>query len=62
MLHGKILINGRIFFNDIAYISDCNKIPKKSIKNLYNLSYLIIDCLRMKKHPLILVIMNLWNY
>ena len=35
----------------IAYISDCNKIPSKSIKYLYNLDFLIIDCLKMEKHP-----------
>ena len=38
-------------FEKIAYISDCNKIPSSSLKNLYGLNFLIIDCLRMKKHP-----------
>ena len=38
-------------FEKIAYISDCNRIPKKSLKNLYNLEYLILDCLKIKKHP-----------
>ena len=35
----------------IGYISDCNKIPKKNLKYLFNLDYLIIDCLRKEKHP-----------
>ena len=38
-------------FEKIAYISDCNKIPKKSLKNLYGLEYLVLDCLKMSKHP-----------
>ena len=50
VLHGKIFANGYLF-NDIAYISDCNKIPKTVGKNLYNLSYLIIDCFRPEKFP-----------
>ena len=48
--HGMIKANGFVF-NKIAYLSDCNKIPSKSIKYLYNLDFLIIDCLKMEKHP-----------
>ena len=48
--HGMIKANGFVF-NKIAYLSDCNKIPKESFKNLYNLEYLVIDCLKMDKHP-----------
>jgi len=48
--HGEITATG-FLFNKIAYISDCNLIPKKSLNNLFNLDYLIIDCLRKKKHP-----------
>ena len=47
--HGLINASGFVF-NKIAYISDCNKIPNKSLKKLYNLNYLIIDCLRIEKH------------
>ena len=50
VIHGLIKATGFVF-NKIAYISDCNKIPKKSLKNLFNLEYLIIDCLRKDKHP-----------
>ena len=50
VIHGIIKGTGFVF-NKIAYISDCNKIPKKSLKNLFNLEYLIIDCLRKDKHP-----------
>ena len=35
----------------IAYISDCNGITDKSLNKLFNLNYLIIDCLRIDKHP-----------
>ena len=37
--------------NNISEISDCNKIPRGSLKNLYGLKYLIIDCLKKTKHP-----------
>ncbi len=48
--HGMIKANGFVF-EKVAYLSDCNHIPKKSLKYLYNLKYLIIDCLRKKPHP-----------
>jgi phosphoribosyl 1,2-cyclic phosphate phosphodiesterase len=50
VVHGIIKATG-FLFKKIAYISDCNKIPKESFKNLYNLEYLILDCLKMDKHP-----------
>ncbi len=50
VIHGMIKANG-FLFNKVAYLSDCNKIPKKSLKNLYNLNFLILDCLRKNKHP-----------
>ena len=48
--HGMIKANGFVF-NKIAYLSDCNKIPKREFKYLSNLNYLIIDCLRKNPHP-----------
>ena len=48
--HGMIKANGFVF-NKIGYLSDCNKIPKKSLNKLKNLNYLIIDCLRKNPHP-----------
>ncbi len=48
--HGMIKANGYLF-DKIAYISDCNKVSKKVSKKLMNLDFLIIDCLRKKKHP-----------
>ena len=50
VVHGLISASG-FLFKKIAYISDCNKIPKNSLKNLYNLELLVIDCLRKNKHP-----------
>jgi len=50
VVHGMIKATG-FLFKKIAYLSDCNKIPKKSLKKLYNLEYLILDCLRRDKHP-----------
>ena len=35
----------------IAYISDCNKVTIKNLKYLKNLNYLILDCLKINKHP-----------
>ena len=48
--HGMIKATGYLF-DKIAYISDCNKISKKTSKKLMNLDFLIIDCLRKDKHP-----------
>ena len=49
VVHGMIKASG-FLFEKIAYISDCNKIPNKSLINLHNLNYLIIDCLKIEKH------------
>ena len=48
--HGMIKSTG-YRFDDVAYISDCNKIGNSVSKKLLNLKYLIIDCLRKEKHP-----------
>ena len=48
--HGLIKATAFVLKN-IAYLSDCSFIPRKSRKFLYNLDYLIIDCLRVKFHP-----------
>ena len=48
--HGLIKATAYVF-NKIAYLSDCSFIPTKSKLSLYNLDYLIIDCLRVKFHP-----------
>ena len=50
VIHGMIKATG-FLFEKVAYISDCNKIPKASFKKLENLNFLIIDCLRKDKHP-----------
>ena len=50
VIHGMIKATG-FLFKKVAYISDCNKIPKESFNNLYNLEYLVLDCLKMDKHP-----------
>ena len=38
-------------FEKIAYLSDCNGIDKRNYKDLENLKYLIIDCLKINAHP-----------
>ena len=38
-------------FEKTAYISDCNDLSIIKVKELQNLKYLIIDCLKLKKHP-----------
>tara|TARA_X000001036_G_scaffold152757_1_gene145035 strand:+ start:1232 stop:1999 length:768 start_codon:yes stop_codon:yes gene_type:complete len=50
VVHGLINATGFVF-DKIAYISDCSKISEKSKKKLLNLDFLIIDCLRVNKHP-----------
>tara|TARA_B100000963_G_scaffold345223_1_gene349064 strand:+ start:16064 stop:16831 length:768 start_codon:yes stop_codon:yes gene_type:complete len=48
--HGQITATGYLT-NKIVYLSDCNKVPEKNLKYLKNLDYLILDCLKIKKHP-----------
>ena len=48
--HGLIKATGYLF-DKIAYISDCNKISNELTNKLKNLDFLIIDCLRVDKHP-----------
>ena len=48
--HGMIKSTGYLI-DDLAYISDCNKIFDIDLSDLNNLNYLIIDCLKIKKHP-----------
>ena len=48
--HGKT--NSLIYvFEQTAYISDCNDLSIIKIKELRNLKYLILDCLKLIKHP-----------
>ncbi len=49
--HGNIDSLSFIINKKIAYLPDANKIYDKDIKIFKNLDYLIIDCLRYKKHP-----------
>ena len=49
--HGLINATGYIIMNKIAYISDCNGISEKNLKLLQNIDFLIIDCLKLDKHP-----------
>ena len=48
--HGLIKSTGYLI-EKIAYISDCNSVPKKNLIYLKNLNYLILDCLKLSKHP-----------
>lgn len=47
--HGKTISTAYIF-EKTAYISDCNDLSIINKKELKNLNYLIIDCLRLEKH------------
>ena len=48
--HGKTSSLGYIF-EKTAYISDCNDLSIIYSKELKNLKYLILDCLKFEKHP-----------
>ena len=48
--HGHIKASAYVF-EKIAYLSDCNGIDKRNYKDLRNLKYLIIDCLKINAHP-----------
>ena len=48
--HGKT--NSVVYvFEKTAYISDCNDLSIINFKELNNLNYLILDCLKFNKHP-----------
>ena len=47
--HGLIK-NTVYIFENTAYINDCNDLSITKMKELENLKYLIIDCLKIKKH------------
>ena len=50
MSHGKTKSVVYIF-NKLAYISDSNDLSIIRLNVLKNLNYLILDCLKFKKHP-----------
>jgi len=49
--HGSINSLSFIINNKIAYLPDANRIFKRNFKEFNNISFMIIDCLRFKKHP-----------
>ena len=49
--HGLINSLSFIINKKLAYLPDVNQIFKKDFKKFKNLEYIIIDCLRYKKHP-----------
>ena len=49
--HGSVQSLSFIINKKIAYLPDVNEIYKKDYSKFRNLNYLIIDCLRYKKHP-----------
>ena len=48
--HGLIKASAFVF-DKVAYLSDCNGINKRDYRDLSNLKYLIIDCLKINPHP-----------
>ena len=49
--HGSIKCLSFIINKKLAYASDVNNIYKDDINKFKNLKYLVVDCLRFKKHP-----------
>ena len=49
--HGLINSIAYIINDKLAYVSDANEFYIKDLRYFKNLKYLIIDCLRFKKHP-----------
>ena len=60
--HGSTKTIGYKINNDIAYIPDVKTIPKKTIKKILNIKYLIIDCFRTKEHNLHVSLKETLNY
>ncbi|MDX2033380.1 MAG: MBL fold metallo-hydrolase [Blastocatellia bacterium] len=54
VIHGKLEVTGYRFSDgarEMAFITDCNRIPEASLELLRGLDLLIIDALRFKPHP-----------
>tara|TARA_Y100001970_G_scaffold286351_1_gene408283 strand:+ start:538 stop:1302 length:765 start_codon:yes stop_codon:yes gene_type:complete len=49
--HGNINCMSFIINKKLAYAPDVNEIYNKDLHNFKNLKYLVIDCLRITKHP-----------
>ena len=49
--HGNDTNTTAYIFEKIAYISDTNDLSIVKIKELKNLKFLIIDCLKLENHP-----------
>jgi len=60
--HGSTKTIGYKINSDIAYIPDVKTIPKKTIKKILNIKYLIIDCFRTKEHSLHVNLKETLNY
>ncbi|MFC1596107.1 MBL fold metallo-hydrolase [Candidatus Margulisiibacteriota bacterium] len=48
--HGVVEVTA-FRINNIAYLTDCNRIPEESFEQLEGLDVLILDALRHRKHP-----------
>ncbi len=50
VIHGRLPVLA-FRFNDFAYLTDLSTIPDATMNHLRNLDVLVLDCLRIKKHP-----------
>jgi phosphoribosyl 1,2-cyclic phosphate phosphodiesterase len=50
LLHGRFRVLG-FRFGDLAYCTDVNRIPERSMKLLQGLDVLVLDALRHRPHP-----------
>lgn len=50
VIHGRLPVLA-FRFNDFAYLTDLSEIPEATMDALYNLDVLVLDCLRVRKHP-----------
>ncbi len=48
--HGQITSTAYVF-NKTAYLSDCSNIKDSDLNKLKKLNFLILDCLKFKRHP-----------
>jgi phosphoribosyl 1,2-cyclic phosphate phosphodiesterase len=51
VMHGDLSILGYKINNELAYITDCSRIPEETFKSLKNIKVLILDALRDTPHP-----------
>jgi len=50
VIHGRLPVLA-FRFNNFAYVTDLSEIPERTMEHLHGLDALVLDCLRLRRHP-----------